>query len=487
MDETRLINDVVETHQERMTHLKRYYPFFRLMDLRLSQYKAGQYASVDMGYVVMAVLRFFIEYNHFQDLPVSYGDYEAFMRRLLARDFGLTPDEKEDGEMIQMIFDRLTNDGRPFIIHYFDPAARAQRVMHVRLIESTLRHMQVVYRISADAVAFYLDTKEMHEESRISIAQLLLTKKIKSRDFKGGMQVLDSINLEVVRLLDEQDEIKALLGRDPIEGLKALEKYHETLLNWFEDEQRLFASNMALTRQLAGSADGEPLAPDALKQLRDLDLALKNATERHSQLMQAYLQMGQAGEAALRSAKRSRFRQSVDFVDLLSRIMQTDRGALLIPVIEPLFKPRIVKRLNLSRMDDLLEMKSEDEEAGEKIIGYEQEELPDPEKETQERIDHNFALFTGLLEEMLEKAPSVTLRQFNDLLTERFSEKVLKNADYYAFLVHLCRKETGLLAGDGRPAFRLSFGEGERISLPGGGSVTDIHFERTEDDGTQES
>ncbi len=487
MDETRLINDVVETHQERMAHLKRYYPFFRLMDLRLSQYKAGQYASVDMGYVVMAVLRFFIEYNHFQDLPVTYEDYEAFMRRLLVRDFDMAADEKEDGEMIQMIFDRLTNDGRPFIVHYYDPAAHTQRVMHVRLIESTLRHMQVVYRISADAVAFYLDTKEMHEESRISIAQLLLTKKIKSRDFRGGMQVLSSINLEVVRLLDEQEEIRSLLGRDPIEGLKALEKYHKTLLNWFEDEQRLFASNMALTRQLAGSAEGEPLSPEALGQLRELDLALKNATERHSQLMQAYLQMGQAGEAALRSAKRNRFRQSVDFVDLLSRIMQTDRGALLGPVIEPLLKPRIIKKLNLSRLDDLLEMKSEDEESGEKIIGYAQEELPDPEKETQERIDHNFALFSGVLDEMLEKAPSVTLRQFNDLLTGRFSEKVLKNADYYAFLVHLCRKEAGLLSGEGRPGFRLSFGGGERISLPGGGSVTDICFERTEDNGTQES
>lgn len=487
MDETRLINDVVESHQERMAHLKRYYPFFRLMDLRFTQYRSGQYASVDMGYVVMAVLRFFIEYNHFQDLPVTYGDYEDFMRRLLARDFGLVPDDKEDGELIQMIFDRLTNDGRPFIVHYFDPESRSRRLMHVRLIESTLRRMQVVYRISADAVAFYLDTKEMHEESRISIAQLLLTKKIKSRDFAGGMQVLNSINIEVVRLLEEQEEIKALLARDPVEGLKALEKYHETLLRWFEDEQRLFASNMALTRQLSEAAGQDAPSPEALQQLRSLDLALKNATQRHSQLMEAYLQMAQAGDAALKNAKRSRFRQTVDFMDLLAHIEETDRASYLLPVVAPLFKPLIRKSLNLSRLDDLLAMQSEEDESGEKVENYVQEELKDPEKEIRERIDHNFALFFDVLAEMLKETPSVTLQMFNDRLAGRFSEKVLTNADYYAFLVHICRKETGLLSGDAPVSCRLIFGEGGEIALPGGGSVTDIRFERMETDGTQES
>ena len=492
MDETRLINDIVENHQERMQNLKRYYPFFRLMDIRLAQYKTGQYASVDMGYVVMAVLRFFIEYNHFRDLPVTYEAYESFMRDLLARDFQLPPDEKEDGQLIQYIFDKLQGEGRPFVMNWFDPSDHTRHVMHVRLIESYLRNMQVVYKVSADAVAFYLDTKELREESRISIAQLLLTKKIKSRDFEGGMQVLDSINVEVVRLLDEQEALGAALVRDPVKGLQDLEAYHESLLRWFDDEQRLFASNMALVQQLTASAGEEPLSPEAAGKLRQLDMALKNATSRHGQLMQAYLKMQQAGERALSNAKRSRFRRSLDFMDLLGQICRANDAKLLAPVIAPLFLPKIMKTLNLSRLDDLLVMKSEGEETGEQVLPMTEREMPDMEKAAEARIAHNFGFFGSILRQCLEEHPRVTLQMFNEKVAETASEQALRNADYYAFLVHLCRNDMrdfadGKDGGKGPVRFRVTYDEQTLITMPGGNTVTGLIFERMETDGTQES
>ena len=89
MDNYILMNDMVQDHEARMMHLKRYYPFFRLMDTGLSQYRDGSYGRLDMSYIVLAVLRFFIEANHFQDQPVCYEDYRQFMAGLLVRDFDL--------------------------------------------------------------------------------------------------------------------------------------------------------------------------------------------------------------------------------------------------------------------------------------------------------------------------------------------------------------------------------------------------------------
>ena len=60
MDNYILMNDMVQAHEERMMHLKRYYPFFRLMDSGLSQYRDGAYERLDMSYIVLAVLRFFM-------------------------------------------------------------------------------------------------------------------------------------------------------------------------------------------------------------------------------------------------------------------------------------------------------------------------------------------------------------------------------------------------------------------------------------------
>ena len=88
-----LIHDIIEGHEERMTNLKKFYPFFRLCDHSLNQFREGRYEGIDMGYVTMAVLRFFIEENSFNDRKVTYKEYEDFLRELLYRDFDFNEDE----------------------------------------------------------------------------------------------------------------------------------------------------------------------------------------------------------------------------------------------------------------------------------------------------------------------------------------------------------------------------------------------------------
>ena len=56
-----MINDIIEEHNARMYNLRKYYPFFVLSETAFTQYKDGRYNSLDMGYITMAVLRFFIE------------------------------------------------------------------------------------------------------------------------------------------------------------------------------------------------------------------------------------------------------------------------------------------------------------------------------------------------------------------------------------------------------------------------------------------
>ena len=78
-----LIHEMIDGHEERMINLKKFYPFFKLCDHALTQFREGRYERIDMGYVTMAVLRFFIEENSFNDRKVVYEEYESFMRELL--------------------------------------------------------------------------------------------------------------------------------------------------------------------------------------------------------------------------------------------------------------------------------------------------------------------------------------------------------------------------------------------------------------------
>ena len=95
MKENIFLDDIINNHSERMQVLRRYYPFFRLWDNGLNLYKDGQYTDLDMPYITMAVLRFFLEENSFNDRLVSYEMYSRFMKELLERDFEMVLPESE--------------------------------------------------------------------------------------------------------------------------------------------------------------------------------------------------------------------------------------------------------------------------------------------------------------------------------------------------------------------------------------------------------
>ena len=206
-EEYTLVRDIVYDHNERMLNIRKYYPFFKLADISLSQYKEGKFAVLDMGYIVMAVLRFFIEENNFREKMVTYNEYMTFMQDVLKRDFELVIEEDEEKELIAYIFDKLKNDGKPFSYEYFDPVSKQRKTVRTKILDNKIVDDNVVYYITSDAIEFYLDTKEIKDESNITIAQVLLTKMISTRNFKGGTEVVSRINNEVSRLISKKNEI----------------------------------------------------------------------------------------------------------------------------------------------------------------------------------------------------------------------------------------------------------------------------------------
>ena len=144
-----LIHDIVNNHRDRMENLKKYYPFFKLQENTMAQYKDGKYGELDMGYITMAVLRFFVEENHFRDSLVTYETYSGFMKELLTRDFKLVVSDGEKEELIQYIFDKLCNDGKPFTFVFFDPADGKRKTARTRLIDAQLRNGVMNYEITS--------------------------------------------------------------------------------------------------------------------------------------------------------------------------------------------------------------------------------------------------------------------------------------------------------------------------------------------------
>ena len=370
------------------------------------------------------------------------------------------------------------------------------------MIESSYQDGVIGYTISSDAIEFYLDTKESKDESKISIEQLLLGKMIRSRNFRGGVDVIRRINSEVSRLMLKQSEIVTLLSHNIFEGIEALEEFSKSGLKWFDEEQKLFDSNLELVKKALLKAREENYQPQTMEEIFYLNQELKRVMERHEALLAACTELQVKADEMVLKAKRSRFRRRMDFSDLLRKAMDQDDVRLLESMATPLFGIKLRKTFQLGRLDDLLLCRPEGNDIGEAVAeGIEENYIYEDEIED-ERIRHNHQMFLKILFDALIHKKTLTLDELNRLYIMKFTENVLHNGDYYAFLAHLSQKNdyplakvkekpdtfleeimADMVVKDRKKdyedlRFTLEFLPDERINLGEFGYLTNIRFER---------
>ena len=387
-------------------------------------------------------LRYFIEENHFNERSVTYQEVAEFLSEILRNDFSLSLYGEEEKELIDYLFDKIKNDGKPFVMDYFDPVEKKQKTTRVKLLESKLLVGSVVYSVTADAIEFYLETKEVKEESKINIQQLLLEKMIETKNFKGGTEVVRRINSEVNRLRLRKQEVLSLLGVNVFEGAKALEDFQRTGMQWFDREQKAFLRNKELTDQALKKASADGVNYQAsLKEIYELETELKKAMTNHSRLLSDCTELQMRSDEMIRKHKFSRFRNAFDFTDYVEKAKNKNDVSLLKSIVSPLFSPKIKKTFYLGNIDELLSYTGQKEEVGEAVLEVNEVSYRFDDEVEEERISLNYEAMIKMLLDMLLARENFSLAQFNHELELKFFDDIFKNSDYYSFLVHLSQKK----------------------------------------------
>lgn len=440
-----MINDIIEEHNARMQNLRKYYPFFVLAETTFVQYKEGKYADLDMGYITMAVLRFFIQENNFNEREVGYSEYEAFMLQLLDRDFDVRIADEDRNELILYIFDKIKNDGKAFEFSFYDPAKKQKKTGRIKLIDSRISDGRVLYYITADGIEFYLDTKEIKDESKISVQQLLLEKMITGENFRGGIEVVKRINSEVNRLVREKDEIVDMLSIDVFKGAEEYENYMKTVGKWFAEEQKLFAKNKALVDKAISKASYDNIGggnSKVMEEISELELELKKTILKHGNLINSTLELQNISDNIIHKAKLKKLRPAFDFNGQLQQMIEKDRPDKMFTVLAPLFAPKINKTFAITSIDHMLTLKSED---GARTIKVNKEQTDADFRYEDELLDEQIGVnFGKLFYELMDRINrwgKLTLREFNGILEIKFGKEIYGNKDYYAFLTHLAQKQ----------------------------------------------
>ncbi len=500
-----LTRDIIQDHSERMLNIKKYYPYFKLTEGAFTQFGGGRYDELDMGYILMAVLRFFIEENNFREKDVTYEEFGRFMHDIYRRDFAIALDEEEEREVTSYIFDKIKNDGRPFSYTYFDPADKKRKTVRMKLIDSRIKDDIICYYITSDAIEFYLDTKEIKDESSISVAQVLLSKMITTSNFKGGIEVIKRINSEVGRLKARKNEVLNILSYDVFEGARAYEDFVHTGMRWFEDEQKLFVKNMELVgeaaRRIDSYKDDDSIAGQSAADVYYLETELKKAITKHSELLAACTDLQIKADEIIAGAKFSRLKRNFNFKDALRMMMDNNDTGPLEAMILPLLNLNIKKQFSLKQIDKLLLARPVAEEKGEKIQDKQEmvEYIYEDEVEEQRISDNYRGLIRMLIEKLYKCQPGegFDLREFNGRLAGRFGSSIYKNADYYSMLVHMCQKKSYYIdevvsntdtffeaelkevASDMTDlGFSLTFDDDDKVTLMDMFEVSNIYFTR---------
>ena len=445
MDGTyQMLHDIIDFHGDRMRNLRRYYPFFCLQNTAFHLFKEGKYAFLDMGYITLAVLRFFIEENQFNDRSVTYPEITDFISGILTRDFDLTLPPEEEKELTDYIFDKLKNDGKPFVMEYFDPVKKTNASVRMKLIDATLSGNAILYSVTADAIEFYLDTKEIRDESKINIQQILLEKMIHTKNFKGGIDVIRRINSEVNRLRLQKREVLALLGSNVFDGVKALEEFNQTGMRWFSEEQKLFSHNMELMERARAKAEETAEGAKDMESLRgiyQLETELKKAMANHGELLADCMDLQVRADEMIHKYKYSRLRGAFDFRGFVAAAEEARDVTLLAHLVEPLLAPKLQKQFSLLQTDELLAIPPEAGETAETVEEAKEEMYRFDDEIEEERISGNYAAIVKTLLDELLAAERVSLSALNRKLELKFFDGIFKNSDYYSFLVHICQKK----------------------------------------------
>ena len=363
----------------------------------------------------------------------------------MKRDFALETTEEESKEIADYIFDKIKNEGKPFDFSYFDPVDKKKRVSRMKIIESSIRENTVWYSISPDAIEFYLDTKEIKDESKISVSQLLLEKMINSKNFKGGVEVVERINEEVNRLKLKKNEVMTILSGDVFAGIEAYEEFVKTGMKWFEDEEKLFKKNRDLITKSIEKLNASGSTGEAyyrtMNEIYNLETQLKLAMNRHAELLRDCTDMQKMTDEAVKRAKLGRLRSHMDFTTTLSDMIKKDNADLLIYLLSPLLKPNIKKTFDVTSIDDALTVKPPKYDEREKVQNIAAKEIEFEDEIQEKRIKDNYIFLMNNLLVCLNKSDTFTLEQFCDAMKKAYGEEILRNGDFFSFFVNLCQKD----------------------------------------------
>ena len=344
-------NERFKDTNERLRRLKNSFPFFKLYVY------SRERLPYDGAYLAIDIITLLIEEGTLRGHSVAMNRIEEHIGHILDEIY--PSHDYNSKEVTRMVLELLETDrnGSTYQFDHVNPIGKEPGHYNVSLIRYNISTKG--YDMTDDGLDFMISTKELPEESRISVGLILFKKQIEKGSFASALNTIQELNLNVMRKRElKQELLKKMLYRGT--GIaESYSKYTKEVYDQLSEEEELFEevrkSLYGITR-FSGSSEitggsGLNLNKEDFAVLNKIDPELNRGYELHSGLLKDFTSFSEEADKIMKSRIRSCFTMNWRFKETLESNVRMNRtnDAHIIGV-QPLFLPRVPQHFSIFKI-----------------------------------------------------------------------------------------------------------------------------------------
>ncbi|WP_370575878.1 hypothetical protein [Methanomethylovorans sp.] len=446
---------------ERLRRLKNSFPFFKLY-VYSSQ---GERVPYDAAYLAIDILTLLIEEGTLKSRPVPVGDIETHIAKVLKDMY--PSQEYNSREVSRAILELMETDrnGSTYLFEHIDPIKNKTASYYVSLIRYNITTKG--YEITEDGLDFMISTKELPEESRISVGLILFKKQIESHSFMNALSTVQELNLNVIRKKEsKQVLLKKMLygGADVREDFS---KYKTDVFSQLKEEEELFEQVRKSLQEIVKNPDGIAIINKSDVKITEQDFVilskitseLDRGYDLHSSLLNDFTSISKEYDDICSNRLNSLFDMRWRFREILeSNIKMNRQNDVHVVEMQPLCMPKVPRHFSILKIFEpqiVSRRKSAIDETREQGEWTTTKLLDD---EVKERQLNNFNIYAHYLLDIITSMDGeAALEDFLKHIESRLGSESLYNIDLLPFLLALNTDPIDKSPADWKVAYQTNF------------------------------
>lgn len=426
---------------ERFEHLSNYFPFFRIY-----RFAAKESIEYDAAYLAIEILSLLIRKGKLMGKSVMFDEIEEHVG-LVLRDIhpDLVLDPKEITLEILKLLETDRN-GESYCFRHVNPLKGKAKEKYVYLIEYNVKSKG--YDISDAGLSFMLSTKELPEESKISVSLLMFNQQIKNGSFITALNTVRELNLNVIRKKEMKQHLLDKMMYNASEISDDFTIYTQDIFNQLQQEKELFDQVRITLMEFTEGQYDQSNSRIHIKEkdfivLKQISDELKNGYDLHSSLLKDYTDLPQEYEKICQIKINSLFDKKWHFKEVLENNVKNNRpNDAHIISMNPMLMPDVPKSFSLFKAfepqdirfkkENITETRQEEDWSGVIISGDQYDA----------NLVDNFKIYAYALLNCINIDPDqTTLETFIEMVDTSYDHETIRNIDLIPFLVSLNNHE----------------------------------------------